>query len=553
MKQKAKVFINFLLFFFLSVDVVLAQTTASILPQGETMFFDNNGNPLSAGKVYFYIPPATTTLKTTWQDAGKTIVNTNPVILDAAGRAKIYGDGTYLQTVRKSDNTLVWSAITSSTSSSGGGTTGTGDGDLVATIKPWAGLAAPNQYAFAYGQEVSRTTYSVLFTSITLSQNVTCTSGNPTLTGLSDTSQIPIGAVVESICIVPSSTVISKTGTSITLNNNATLTTSTTAIIFIYGNGNGSTTFNLPDLRGYTLAGRTNMGGTTATNLTITGLGTAPNAIGAKGGNQTYTALLANLPPYTPVGTNATVTGTISQITPAGTVNVTLNSSGPFGRIGTGGVGGASGTDALATSLSVSSATFTGTPVTPTFTGSAPTFTGTAQGGTSTPFSIVQPTFTVNYIIKITPDTNSAIASGVTSIQGMTGDIACGVGLSCTGNIINTNGAIWLLSGNNAYYNAGAVVTGGNLGTGITTITSNPTLDAFYSTVLCDATASNKVATLPSASSSNLGWKYIFKKIDNSANTCTLSGFIDGSSSIILGTQYDIIAVQSNGSQWWTQ
>jgi len=45
---------------------------------------------------------------------------------------------------------------------------------------------------------------------------------------------------------------------------------------------------------------------------------------------------------------------------------------------------------------------------------------------------------TINYIIKITPDTNSSIATGVTSIQSMTGDIACGSGLSCTGNIINT-------------------------------------------------------------------------------------------------------------------
>jgi microcystin-dependent protein len=56
-----------------------------------------------------------------------------------------------------------------------------------------------------------------------------------------------------------------------------------------YGTGDGSTTFNVPDLRGRVVAGVDNMGGTAASRLTsttITGGGDAPGEIG---GAQTHT------------------------------------------------------------------------------------------------------------------------------------------------------------------------------------------------------------------------------------------------------------------------
>jgi microcystin-dependent protein len=51
-----------------------------------------------------------------------------------------------------------------------------------------------------------------------------------------------------------------------------------------YGSGNGSTTFNVPDLRGRVVAGRDNMGGTAASNLTETFFGSSPNSLGNTGG-----------------------------------------------------------------------------------------------------------------------------------------------------------------------------------------------------------------------------------------------------------------------------
>lgn len=91
--------------------------SAFILPTGKTTFFDNNGNPLVGGKVYFYVP-STTTFKTTWQDIDLSITNTNPVILDAAGRATIWGDGSYRQIVKDANDNLIWDKLTSSPSGS---------------------------------------------------------------------------------------------------------------------------------------------------------------------------------------------------------------------------------------------------------------------------------------------------------------------------------------------------------------------------------------------------------------------------------------------------
>jgi hypothetical protein len=50
-----------------------------------TQYFDDAGDPLVSGKVYFY-ETGTTTLKATYSDVDYTIANTNPVILTAAGR-----------------------------------------------------------------------------------------------------------------------------------------------------------------------------------------------------------------------------------------------------------------------------------------------------------------------------------------------------------------------------------------------------------------------------------------------------------------------------------
>ena len=48
-------------------------------------FFDNNGNPLTGGKLYTYAA-GTTTPQATYTSAAGSVFHTNPIILDAAGR-----------------------------------------------------------------------------------------------------------------------------------------------------------------------------------------------------------------------------------------------------------------------------------------------------------------------------------------------------------------------------------------------------------------------------------------------------------------------------------
>jgi microcystin-dependent protein len=66
-----------------------------------------------------------------------------------------------------------------------------------------------------------------------------------------------------------------------------------------YGVGNGSTTFNIPDLRGRVAAGKDDMGGVAASRLTAGGAGITGTTLGANGGAQTHTLSTAQLASHT--------------------------------------------------------------------------------------------------------------------------------------------------------------------------------------------------------------------------------------------------------------
>lgn len=465
------------------------------IPQPLTQFFDANGNPLTSGTVKTYVPnTGHATLATTYQDINQSTPNTNPIVLDAAGRAKIFGNGSFEMEVKDSLNNLIYD-YTTNASNPGGAIITTGDGDVVGTIKPWAGLTAPNQYAFTYGQTISRTTYSALLTAITQVINVNCTSGSSTLSGISDTSQIPNGAAIEATCVPGGSKVLSKTSNTVVLNNNAVSTTTVSATFFPFGNGDGSTTFNLPDLRGNVIAGRPNMGGVASTNLTSTYFNSNPQAIGAVGGSQSVQLTLSNLPAlnhtindpghsHTPaqgggaqfitniggVGFTSGATGFTTPSTSTNTTGITLNNIGGAGpALSATVVVAGSGYTNGAQVLTVSGGTCTTQPqFNVTVAGNAVTaVTGVAVAGncsvppanpvsvtggggagatlnvafTAQNVGVIQPTLTLNYIIKITPDVSITVASGVASLGGMVGAIGCGAGLLCTGNVISANAA----------------------------------------------------------------------------------------------------------------
>ncbi len=76
------------------------------IPFVKARFFDRCGKPLAGGKVYTY-EANTTTPKVTYKDPYGLTPNTNPIILDAAGEADIYLDGTYRIRITDRNDVLV--------------------------------------------------------------------------------------------------------------------------------------------------------------------------------------------------------------------------------------------------------------------------------------------------------------------------------------------------------------------------------------------------------------------------------------------------------------
>jgi microcystin-dependent protein len=168
-------------------------------------------------------------------------------------------------------------------------------------------LTAPpsSKYLFEYGQAISRTTYSSLLNSSMYPTftGITATSGSPTLVGFSDTSEICSGQAVIEATFLPNSpypTIISCTSSTVTMNANAIASTTGNVQVFPYGDGNGSTTFNLPNCQGVALVGRDNMSGTPRGALTSTYFGVNPDALGATGGAQNRTIAQNQLPNVAP-------------------------------------------------------------------------------------------------------------------------------------------------------------------------------------------------------------------------------------------------------------
>jgi microcystin-dependent protein len=381
---------------------------ATLLPNGVQQYLDQNGAPIASGHVDYFVPN-TTTRKTTWSSSTESVgtQNPNPVLLNAGGFPQngsgqingTYGDGVYRQRVVDQNNNVIWDMTTSSTGSSGGGggnQVALGDNAYVGDIHAFAGLVAPTNYMFSAGQAVSRTTYATLLGIITGQFNILCQSGIATVTVATNISDaVPIGAPFEAACFVPGTTVISKSSGLLTLSNNATSTVSVPAQVFPWGNGDGSTTFNLPYIIGKVLAGRDNLGGSVAGTLTAAFFGPNPDALGAQGGTQSKTLVPSNLPPITPTGTiaNGAITSTVSGGTVGGTANNPT----------TQGAGGGASTPVNSAAIAVTSTQATST------------FTGTGGGGSSAPVSAIPPTVTINYIIKVQADTISAGLIGITA------------------------------------------------------------------------------------------------------------------------------------------
>lgn len=181
---------------------------------------------------------------------------------------------------------------------------------------------------------------------------------------------IPVGGIIE----YPGAT---APNTNFALPQGQAISRTTFATLFgiigtLYGPGDGSTTFNLPDLTGRT----TYMKEITATRLTTGTVGIDGGTLGATGGG-TQTLVTANLPAYTPAGSVANGAITVTNAD-ASLLSVRASSTG----LATG-----SGASVSAQSYNASQA------------GSS--FSGTAQGGTSTPIKMAASGIILNKIIRV--------------------------------------------------------------------------------------------------------------------------------------------------------
>lgn len=242
----------------------------------------------------------------------------------------------------------------------------------------------PPKTVYGYGQALSRASYPAYLAAVARAQSGTLTASNNTITGVSNTAGFGAGMPIEGTGISPGTTVSSVTGSTIVMSAVATANGPQTVTVFLtgYGAGGSSSTVGVKDCRGRVMAGRDDLGGTAAGRLGATGLGVAGTVNNNAGGGQTATLGTTNLPAYTPSGTVSSSSST------TGTVPLQ------------GGVGGA-GVPSEAGEASNSTGPSTA-PITASTTTTS-TFSGSAQGGSSTPFSTVQPTSVSDCVVAVLP------------------------------------------------------------------------------------------------------------------------------------------------------
>lgn len=189
----------------------------------------------------------------------------------------------------------------------------------VGTVIDFFGFVTPAHYTRCQGQALSRQEFQELFSAITFLDTVTWAT--VTTFTVTSSQNYWIGMVVEGPSIPASTTITNIVGTTITISNNRT-GTNPSVRFFAAGAGDGSTTFNVPDLRDYVTA-------CYAGSL----FGSGNNGIGKKGGAASHSITIAEMPAHDHPGSSGTyqvgsggggAIPTASNLSPIGTQPVTV-------------------------------------------------------------------------------------------------------------------------------------------------------------------------------------------------------------------------------------
>lgn len=108
MKQHWK-FAGLMVVISVALWVVAPYGQGTLMPNPKFQGFDDNGDPLSGGKLYSYAA-GTTNLQDTYSDSALATENDNPIVLDSAGRATVYLDPelSYKFTLTDADDAEIW-------------------------------------------------------------------------------------------------------------------------------------------------------------------------------------------------------------------------------------------------------------------------------------------------------------------------------------------------------------------------------------------------------------------------------------------------------------
>jgi hypothetical protein len=314
------------------------------IPLSMTQQFDSLGKPLSGGLLYFIQAGTTSTPQSAYQDSALTIPWPNPITLDASARVPqlFFADGTIK--VRLTDKNGVTQVVADNIQVIGA-SSGSGGGG---TVDPTT-ILSTGDLKLAYG--------------------------TGTLTGFVRMNGRTIGSATSGA--TERANADTQSLFEYLWGADANLTVSGGRGVSANADWTANKTITLPDSRGRTIAGLDDMGNSAAGRLTSTYFGTATNVLGAAGGSQTGQLVTANLPPYTP-------SGTVTNVTVTSTASFQNNLGGSDSTNMTGGV-------STYPRQSQSNVTSTGTG----------SFNGQAQGGTSTPFGLVNPELLMTIYIKL--------------------------------------------------------------------------------------------------------------------------------------------------------
>lgn len=143
---------------------------------------------------------------------------------------------------------------------------------------------------------------------------------------------VPLGGIIPYLgTTAPNSAFVLPYGQAISRTTYATLFT---LISTTFGVGDGSTTFNVPDIRGRFIAGKDDMGGSAASRLTTAGGGLDGATLGAVKNTQSATLTSAQIPSLTSSGSN-----TITVTPPSGRYVITSGTNAIYDLANSGGSG----------------------------------------------------------------------------------------------------------------------------------------------------------------------------------------------------------------------